>query len=86
LGNPFACRGQITRGFDFLGYRFSPRGLSIAPQTTERFKACLARLYEQGADETRLGLYARRWWRWANAGVTLTDLTGLPLALMLLRW
>ena len=37
-----------------------------------------ARLYEQGVNETRLGLYARRSWRWANNGVTLTDLTGLP--------
>jgi len=38
----------------------------------------LIRLYEQGADEARLGQYARRWWRWTNAGVTLIDLTGLP--------
>ena len=74
--------GRIERGFDFIGYHFSPGGLSLAPQTIERFKARLARLYEQGADETRLGQYRRRWWRWANAGVTLTDLTGLPPALM----
>jgi RNA-directed DNA polymerase len=70
--------GRIERGFDFLGYHFSPGGLSLAPQTIDRFKARLARLYEQGADEVRLGQYACRWWRWANAGVTLTDLTGLP--------
>lgn len=42
-------------------------------------------LREQGADEVRIGQYAARWWRWANAGVTLTDLTGLPPALRLLR-
>lgn len=77
--------GRVERGFDFLGYHFSPGGLSIAPQTIERFKARLARLYERGANETRLGQYARRWWRWANAGVPLTDLAGLPPALMLLR-
>jgi RNA-directed DNA polymerase len=71
--------GRIERGFGFLGYRFSRRGLSIAPQTTERFKVRMARLYEQGADELRLGLYARRWWRWANAGVSLSDLRGLRL-------
>lgn len=70
--------GRIMRGFDFLGYHFSPGGLSLAPQTIDRFKARLARLYEQGADETRLGQYRRRWWRWANAGVTLTELTGPP--------
>jgi hypothetical protein len=61
-----------------LGYHFAPGGLSLAPQTIERYKARLARLYEQGADETRIGQYARRWWRWAKAGVTLTDRTGLP--------
>jgi hypothetical protein len=61
-----------------LGYHFSPGGLSIASQTTERFKARMARLYEQGADVVALDQYARRWWRWANAGVTLTDRTGLP--------
>jgi hypothetical protein len=69
--------GRIERGFDFLGYRFSSAALGIAPQTIERFKARLARLYERGADEIRLGLYARRWWRWANAGVTLSDMTRL---------
>ena len=71
--------GRIERGFDFLGYHFSPGGLSLAPPTIARFKARLARLYEQGADAFRVGQYARRWWRWANAGVTLSDLTGLRL-------
>jgi RNA-directed DNA polymerase len=36
--------GRIEHGFDFLGYHFSPGGLSIAPQTIERFEARLARL------------------------------------------
>jgi RNA-directed DNA polymerase len=70
--------GRIERGFDFLGYHFSPGGLSLAPQTTERFKVRLARLYERGADVVALDQYARRWWHWANAGVTLTDPAGLP--------
>lgn len=65
--------GRVARGFDFLGYHFSSGGLGIAPRTMDRFKERMARLYEQGADETRLGLYARRWWRWANAGVPLAD-------------
>ena len=63
--------GRVARGFDFLGYHFSSGGLGIAPRTMDRFKELMARLYEQGADETRLGLYARRWWRWARAGVAL---------------
>jgi RNA-directed DNA polymerase len=33
--------GRIERGFDFLGYYFTPGGLSLAPHTTERFKARL---------------------------------------------
>jgi len=31
----------------------------------------MARLYEQGADEVRIGQNAERWWRWVRAGVTL---------------
>jgi hypothetical protein len=46
----------------------------------------MARLYEQGADETRLGLYARRWWRWANAGVTLSHLRGLLLGRAMIKF
>jgi RNA-directed DNA polymerase len=59
--------GRIERGFDFLGYRFSPRGLGLAPQTIERFKARLARLYEQGADRVRLGHYTHLRWYYARA-------------------
>lgn len=38
----------------------------------ERFAERMARLYEQGADARRIGQYAERWWRWVQAGVTLT--------------
>jgi hypothetical protein len=57
--------------------QFLAGGLHLAPQTIERFKVRMARLYEQGADAIRIGQYVRRWWRWVNAGVVLTDLTGL---------
>jgi len=30
-------------------------------------------LYEQGADEFRIGDYVRRWCKWAMAGITLTN-------------
>lgn len=59
--------GRIERGFDFLGYHFSPGGLNPAPQTTERFKARMARLCEQGADRVRLGQYTHLWWYYARA-------------------
>ena len=29
--------GKIERGFDFLGYHFSPAGLTVARQTIARF-------------------------------------------------
>jgi len=53
--------GKIEKGFDFLGYRFEPRGLRLALGTIKRFQERLAQLYEQGADEKRIGQYVRHW-------------------------
>ena len=39
--------GRIEKGFDFLGYHFSPEGLSMAEKTIEKFLARADRLYEQ---------------------------------------
>ena len=39
--------GRIERGFDFLGYHFSPEGLSAAQKTLENFAVRALRLYEQ---------------------------------------
>ena len=47
--------GRTSRGFDFLGYQFSPSGLGVAAKTIERFALRLTRLYEQGADGVRTG-------------------------------
>ncbi len=66
--------GRIERGFDFLGYHFSPDGLLVAKKTVENFVARAIRLYEQEPGEalasSRLGLYLRRWVRWAGGAVT----------------
>ncbi len=40
--------GRIEKGFDFLGYHFSPRGLTPARQTIENLLERAIRLYEQG--------------------------------------
>ena len=40
--------GWISRGFDFLGYRFGPEGVGVARRTVERFAERVNRLYEQG--------------------------------------
>ena len=57
-------RARIERGFDFLGYHFSPAGIAVARHTIARFVEHAARLYEQEPEEalasTRLGLYVRR--------------------------
>jgi len=61
--------GRIEKGFDFLGYHFSPEGLSAAEKTMEKFLARAVQLYEQERRELcrspLLELYVRRWVRWA---------------------
>jgi len=47
--------GRIAKGFDFLGYSFEPKGLSIAPKTLAKFLERKTQLYEQGATVKRIG-------------------------------
>jgi RNA-directed DNA polymerase len=65
--------GRIERGFDFLGYHFSRKGLTVARETLKRFVERATRLYEQEPGEppgsSRLGLYVKRWLRWVNGGI-----------------
>ncbi len=69
--------GRIERGFDFLGYHFGPEGLTVAAKKIVQFVERVLRLYEQEPGEAcasaRLGLYARRWIRWAGAGLGRDD-------------
>ena len=39
--------GGIEKGLDFLGYRFTPRSLTVARKTIENFLESALRLYEQ---------------------------------------
>ena len=50
--------GRIAKGFDFLGYSFEPKGVSIAPKTLANFLERITQLYEQGVDVRRIGQYA----------------------------
>ncbi len=63
-----------------IGYHFGPEGLTLAAKTIERFVARAIRLYEQEPGEAlasaRLGLYVRRWVRWAGAGLAVISSTG----------
>lgn len=72
--------GKVERGFDFLGYYLKPYSLNISKKTVERFMERIVRLYEQEpgepCDSSRLGLYVKRWLRWAWAGFRILDFNG----------
>jgi RNA-directed DNA polymerase len=42
----------------------------VAAKTVQRCADNIARLYEQGADNIRIGEYLRRWLRWCKSGMT----------------
>ena len=75
--------GRIERGFDFLGYHFSPAGLTVAAKTIANFIEKASRLYEQKcravSTATALEMYVRRWVRWTTSGrVDLLDHWDVP--------
>jgi len=65
--------GRIERGFDFLGYNFSPAGLTVARKTIENFIKKASRLYEQErrtpSDVSPFEMYVRRWVLWTQGGL-----------------
>ena len=62
--------GRVERGFDFLGFRLSVDGITVAEATWKRFCERALRLYEQDQREPcgspRLDAYVKRWWGWAG--------------------
>jgi len=64
--------GKLSKGFDFLGYHFSPDGLlGLAEKTIRSANARIAELYEQGASNKRIQQYVNRWMGWAKGGLDL---------------
>ena len=61
--------GRFSRGFDFLGYAFTPAGLDVAPRAVEHCVERASRLYERCVDLIRIGAYVRRWQCWAKSGL-----------------
>ena len=62
--------GRTKRKLDFLGYHFSPEGLTIAQKALYNFVERAIRLYEQGPGEpcgsARLGEHPERWVGWVE--------------------
>jgi RNA-directed DNA polymerase len=68
--------GRIAKGFDFLGYSFEPKGLSIAPKTLANFLERKTQLHDvQCATVRRIGQYVRNWWRWVRVGVEIRQVS-----------
>ena len=63
--------GRIKKGFDFLGYRCTPRSLTVARRTIENFLERALRMSRAGGrwGSPRLESYVTRWRRWATAGL-----------------
>ena len=74
--------GGIEKGFDFLGYRFTPRSLTLARKTIENFLERALRLYEQEPGERwgspHLESYVTHWRRWATAGLNCVAAANAP--------
>ncbi len=61
--------GRISRGFDFLGYAFTPTRLEASRSAVERCVDRVSRLYERDVDLVRIGAYVRRCLRWSRSGL-----------------
>jgi RNA-directed DNA polymerase len=69
--------GKISKGWDFLGYHFDGKQLTVAAKTVEKHILHYRQLYEQLSMKKAtsvemalaLGLYVKRWLRWAAAGL-----------------
>ncbi|MDM8517583.1 reverse transcriptase/maturase family protein [Desulfobacterales bacterium HSG16] len=61
--------GRVEKGFSFLGYFLKPGMLTASIETLRKYAERIARLYEQGADEIRIGQYVRRWFSWLKGGL-----------------
>ena len=69
--------GRIGRGFSFLGYEFNEAELTdVAQPTRERFVQRFRQLHEQGATQSRIGEYVRRWLVWVKSGLGEIITTG----------
>ena len=60
---------RVSRGFDFLGDRFTPMGLEVGPRAVERCVERVSRLDERGVVLNHIGASVQCWQRWAKSGL-----------------
>ena len=72
--------GYIARGFDFLGYHFSPQGLAVAQKTIANCVDKIVDLYRDFDRIRRVEVYIKAWLRWLYSGMTGLSLVGFPTA------
>lgn len=63
--------GRTATGFNFLGYRICPNGITIAQSTLDKMVTRYHRRYAKGASQSALTAYLKRWVQWATSGVSL---------------
>jgi len=79
--------GKISKGFDFLGYRFDGQNLTLAAKTVRKMTQKWQQLYEQAGknkptskrDSFDVGAFVRyllRWIKWTTAGLNGVTLYG----------
>jgi RNA-directed DNA polymerase len=68
--------GKISRGWDFLGYRFGKAKLTVSKRTLENHIRRLTQLYEQKKHQPNwkmlLDDYRQRWLTWVYSGIPLS--------------
>lgn len=65
--------GRVSKGFDFLGYRFNANGLfGLAQKTLDNHQNKRLQLHEQGASDQRVQAYITAWQRWVRSGIKAT--------------
>ncbi len=66
--------GRVERGFDFLGFDFSPAGVTGSSERSEaRFTENISRLYERGATKKCVERYRQNWSRWRRGILVQCD-------------
>ena len=61
--------GLIQKGFNFLGYRITRKGLSLSRMSLSRLRERVRQLYEQTKCQTRLAAYLTRFYNWAKGSL-----------------